>query len=718
MNRCFPAFSLVPLSLAVLLAYAPALRAETSTTAMPADSATTAVLDTVTVTASGDAEQPTEATGAYTAGKSRSATGLSLSQRETPQSVSVATRAKMDDFGLSTASDVLRNVTGVTVEQVETDRAYYTARGFGITNFQIDGVTLPYNSVLAYGDMDTAIYDRVDVVRGASGLLSPSGNPSATINFISKRPTREFQFSGAATVGSWNDKRLDLDVSGPLTKDGNVRGRAVMAQEKSDSYLDRYAHQKTTLYGIVEADVADATTVALSYTRQHSHSNSPLWGALPLNYSDGSQTNYDVSTNTAADWAYMDTVEQRIRAEAEHRFNDRWKASLVYTYRQLRNNSELFYLYGTPSATTGLGLYSYPARNQSTLRQDTLNFALDGKFDFAGRTHEIAVGSMITRSRVQQAVAYGEGIGTELSESLDDWNGSYTKPAFDSSYANSMYVDRQLSVYAALHYHLSDKLKAITGISVTRAVSSGVDYGVAHDSSDTGSNPYLGLVYDFNRNWTAYGSVTRIFNPQSEMTDKSGATLSPATGWNQEAGVKSSWLENKLQANAAVFRTRQDNLAEAGGTDSGRTYYNATNVHARGFEAELSGELSKGWQATLGYTTLSIEDASGQAARTYIPRQMIRLSTSYRLPFYQAVTIGSSIQHQSRTWISTGTSSSASQSAYSIYNLMASYDLNRNIKLTARVNNVSNVKYYNSLYNSQAYYGAPRNFSLSVGWKF
>jgi outer membrane receptor for ferric coprogen and ferric-rhodotorulic acid len=706
-------------TLAILLAYSPLAQADSSSAQSASGSDAALQLDTVTVTAQGDgATPPTEATGAYTVSKSSSATGLALSPRDTPQSESVTTRAKMDDFGLTTASDVLQTVTGVTVEQVETDRAYYTARGFNITNFQIDGVTLPYSSVNAFGDMDTAIYDRVDVVRGAAGLLSPTGNPSATVNFITKKPTRDFQFSSDLTIGTWNDKRLDLDVSGPLTKDGNVRGRAVLVKEKSDSYLDRYAHDKTVLYGVLDADIDDATTASLAYTRQNTHSNSPLWGALPLNASDGTQTDYDVSTNTAADWTYWDTVEQRVHAGIDRQLGNTWHATLGYTYRQLRSNSALFYLYGTPGASTGLGLYSYPAANQSTTRQDTLNFALNGSFNLAGRSHEVAVGALMSRTRVSAFTAYGEGIGTELSVPLGDWDGSYPQPAFDSSYASSQYVDRQTSLYAALHYHLSDRLKAIVGGSITRSVSSGVDYGAAHTADNTGSSPYLGLVYDINHNVSAYGSFTHIFNPQPEMADQNGAVLAPATGWNEEAGVKSEWLDKRLQASAAVFRTRQDNLAEAAGTVGTRTYYVGTNVHASGFETEVSGKLGQGWQATLGFTSLSIEDANDQPARTYIPRQMIRLSTSYRLPFMPAAKIGASIQHQSRIWISEGSDAIAVQPGYTLYNLMASYDINATITITARLNNLSNEKYLNSLYSTQAYYGAPRNGSVSVSWKF
>ncbi|WP_029219497.1 TonB-dependent receptor plug domain-containing protein [Xanthomonas cassavae] len=162
--------ALRPLSVALLwvLACPPCL-------ALAEDAAERArTLDTVEVQA--------ERTDGYTLRKTDSATRLALTPLETPQSVSTISRQQMDDFALNNANEVLALAAGVNVERVETDRTYYTARGFDILNFQVDGLGLPFTNGLAEGDVDTAIYQRIDVLRGANGLLSSTGNPSATVN--------------------------------------------------------------------------------------------------------------------------------------------------------------------------------------------------------------------------------------------------------------------------------------------------------------------------------------------------------------------------------------------------------------------------------------------------------------------------------------------------------------------------------------------------------
>ena len=69
----------------------------------------------------------------YITEEAQSATKLGLTIKETPQSISVVSRALMDDFSLDDINSVLESTPGVTVEQIETDRTYFKARGFEIT---------------------------------------------------------------------------------------------------------------------------------------------------------------------------------------------------------------------------------------------------------------------------------------------------------------------------------------------------------------------------------------------------------------------------------------------------------------------------------------------------------------------------------------------------------------------------------------------------------
>lgn len=163
--------------------------------------------------ASGEAIQQVQVRGekvgasGYLVAAQRSATPLALSARETPQSVSVVTLQRIEDQNLRSVTDIVNNVTGVSVNQYETNRAGFTARGFDIDNLQIDGIPTTYDQAWSAGEVagSLAAYERVDVVRGATGLMTGAGNPSAAINLVRKHAdSKEVGGWVEGSIGRWN----------------------------------------------------------------------------------------------------------------------------------------------------------------------------------------------------------------------------------------------------------------------------------------------------------------------------------------------------------------------------------------------------------------------------------------------------------------------------------------------------------------------------------
>ncbi len=191
----------------------------------------------------------TEGTGSYTPGTIATATRMVLTPRQTPQSISVVTRQAMDDFGLTGIDNVMRHTPGITVSTYDSERTNYYSRGFAIQNFQYDGIPMTRNAPYSAGQTltDMSIYDRVEVLKGATGLLTGAGGPGGTINLVRKKPTAQFQGHVELGAGSWDKYRSEIDVSGPLTETGNVRGRAVAAYQDEHSFMDHY-QRKTSVF--------------------------------------------------------------------------------------------------------------------------------------------------------------------------------------------------------------------------------------------------------------------------------------------------------------------------------------------------------------------------------------------------------------------------------------------------------------------------------------
>jgi len=670
---------------------------------------------TATVTGDGDS---------YTTKATDSATRLSLSMRETPQSMSVVTRQQMDDFGLNNINAVLDNTTGVNVERVETDRTYYSARGFDVTNFLMDGVGMPFADGNQQGDIDTAVYERVEVLRGANGLLSFTGNPSATINFVRKRPTADFQGDVGVTVGSWDNRRLDVDLSGPLNDSHSVRGRLVAADQDTDSYLDRYNLRKQVISGIIDADLTSSTLLTAGVTYQKNKTHGGMWGALPLYNTDGTATDYDRSTSTSADWSHWNIADTRSFVELSQELGSEWRLKAALNYRRVIEGSNLFYVYGTPDAQTGLGLFSYPSAYNSTEKQYVADLYATGPFNLAGRRHELVIGANWAKDDVHQLSGYGEGIGTPLPP-LNDWTGDYPMPPFDAYYGNGDFHIKRKSLYATARWSLADPLTLITGASLVHVEETGVNYGVPSNYSKTETTPFIGAVYDLSTNYSLYVSYAKLFNPQTQ-TDVNNKVLDPVTGANLEAGIKGEWYEGRLNATFALFRTRQDGLAEYAGHNlaTNQDYYAGIDATAKGFEFDVSGQLTDRWQLSGGYTQLGLHDPDGANVRTYVPRRTFRLSTTYRMPTLEGLRVGATLRWQDRIYRDQqsvaldGSEIYTTQGSYAVLGLMAGYDFNPHWSATFNVDNVTDRKYITSLYWSQGFYSAPRNYMLNVRYRF
>ncbi|WAJ37589.1 TonB-dependent siderophore receptor [Pseudomonas sp. GOM7] len=649
----------------------------------------------------------------YRSKSSSAATKLDLTPRQTPQAVSTLTEAQLRDFQLTSVNEALKAVPGVQVQEVETDRTYYTARGFDITNFQYDGISVPFVYGNVEGDLDTAMYERVEVVRGANGLISGTGNPSATVNFVRKRPTAIPQARVDLTAGSWDKRRIDTDVAGALNDAGTVRGRLVYANENKHSYLDRYSREKNVFHGVLDFDLDADTVFTLGHTLQTSDANSPMWGALPLNYSDGSKTHYSRSTSTSADWAYWDVKENRSFAELAHSFANDWQAKAVLTRVEKKGDGSLFYMAGTPNRETGLGLTSYPSEYKDENKQLIVDLQASGPFSLAGREHQASLGASWSRSELNDISYYDSTTGSALPP-LDDWNGHIDRPLNDRPTRGSDFTDRMKSVYGAARWSLTDDLSLITGTRVVDVSSSGESYGAAKSLKNSGKVvPYAGVVYDLNEQYSLYASYTEIFSPQTK-TDISGSRLAPLEGVNYEVGIKGELFDDQVNVALAVFRTEQDNFANQAGTIGGRAYYNAVEgLTSEGYELEFSGEPVDGLQLSAGYTFVDITNADGSHAVTYSPKHMVKAAATYRVPGLEKLKVGGAMR-----WQSDIRNGIAEQDAYGVVDLMASYDIDRNWSLSANLNNLTNEKYLTSLYWTQAYYGAPRNVSATLTWKY
>lgn len=694
------------------------LAEEAATSVAAADSQTVEALPEVSVkAASVKLAQPSEKTKSYTVEETTSATRLGTSIRETPQSISVITRQQLDDFRVLTINDALSYTTGILAERVETDRNYYSARGFDITNFQVDGIGAPMTYGLTYGDLDLAVYDRLEVLRGANGLLTATGNPSATINFIRKRPTKEFQAKADVSLGSWDNKRLDADVSGAFNADGSVRGRLVVAHQDTDSYLDRYSKERTVAYGVIEADITDNTTLALGHTYHQNDASGNNWGSLPLLYDDGSKRQYKRSDSTAPEWSYWNVDTNITFAELTHHFNNDWKIKGQITRKETDSDARLNYIFGNENRATGLGLFTWPGMYRTVAEDHTADIYASGPFELAGRKHELVFGGTWSKSDVVEKERSGP-IGA-----LTSFENAATAPlpTFADPEKKADFETKTTNIYAAAKLNPTDNLKITLGGSLLSYELEGVSYGVPQDADeDNKFTPYIGAVYDLNDTHSIYASYTGIYKPQIEVGSDL-KPLAPLEGENHEVGIKSEWFNKKLNSSFALFRTEQQNVAQQVGVVGIRAVYDGIKATSKGYEFDVSGEVTDRLSVSAGYTRLmSLKGDKDENVNPHIPRHLAHLTAVYQLPFIENLKVGASLNWQSDIHADIG-NVRYEQDSYATLNLMANYKIDNHWSAALNLYNVTDEKYLTSLKWAnfgQGYYAAPFNGLATLTWRY
>jgi len=654
----------------------------------------------------------------YTAKPSSSTTKLGLTNKETPQAITTITRAQMNDYKMNSVKDALRAAPSVTVEQSESDRTEFTSRGFEINSFEFDGMNMPFTQNIQNGDLDMAEYEQIDVLHGANGLMSGTGNPSATVNFVRKRPTRDFQAQIDTSVGSWDSRRIDVDVSGPLTDTGNVRGRFIYAHDKGNSWMDRYSHEKNVAAGLLAFDLSDADTVTVGFSQHNSDANGSTWGNLPLVDSNNNPIHYSSrSSNVGQPWTYWNIHTQRVFAELKHDFGNGWNATLSGTGVTEYQDTNMLYVAGV----TGDDALVFGADTSGRAHQLIGEAKVSGPFSLLGRDHEITFGATYGRTH-QKAREYDAAeTGYYTTSFASILNGTEAHPQFpytsDINTQNS--IDRQKSLFAGARFSLADDLHWIAGARMLSTDGSGEVYGVDHAQREHGKvTPYTGLVYDLNQDWTLYTSWTQIYNPQFGTVGVDGKVLDPLEGKSLEAGVKGSLMDDRLNLTAAVFKTQQSNVASADFIQVGSQFrYFTGDYKSHGIELEASGEALPGLDLLAGYTYVHIENDDGDKARRYVPAHSFHGMATYRLPGLPQARIGTRVSWQSG--IQNDNISVIRQNAYALVDLMTSYDIDANWSTALNFNNVTDRKYLTSLYSATASnYGAPRNVTASLTWKY
>lgn len=713
----------------------------------------------------GQLDAPSEVTQSYTVPVTRSSTGLSLSPKETPQSVSVVTRQQMDDQAMESIGDVLGSTAGITFTELDNGaRTTYRARGFDISNYKVDGLSMVGRSAFsgAGNSLNMDLYDRVGIVRGANGLLGGIGDPSATIDLVRKRPGPDLGGSVTLRTGSWSKKNLVGDINVPLTSDGRIRSRLVVSGEDSNGFRKHEKLERQGVLANVEMDLTSRTVLGVGMEYEHSITRGASWGAnVPIWFADGERTNFSRRFNPVAKWSKTEREGTTLFASLNHRFDNEWKlqANYAHTTREDLNNFGVLKVNNGavvwPHWTQdGRGAYLNGIHSESESENHAFSVDLSGPFELLGRRHELLVGLNGSRLRepswtfdrsncsIDGIAGFRGGCQYRTELPVDDWRtwsgDEYGNFQTFRTEARNVTRTSLYGGYVAGRFELTDRLAAITGLRRSEYRTYSDRYSAAGvRGARSGANnarawtPYYGLVYDLTPTYSVYASYTDVFNPQTQKNE-AGDTLKPVTGASYETGIKGEWFNGALNASLSAFHSKQKDVALRDGDrltpDGAQAYTTGTGVKVKGFDAELAGAITPSWNVYLGYTYLDVDNKD--TAERVDPRHLLRANTTYRLAgTLSGLTVGGGVSWQGKTAsapmpgrpVGGGKfdDSPISLKGYALFNAMARYEISKNVSTTLNVSNLFDKTYYRQygFYNGLIY-GEPRRVTLSLQAKF
>ncbi|MCT7648230.1 TonB-dependent siderophore receptor [Aliarcobacter butzleri] len=618
---------------------------------------------------------------------------------------------------MTSYQELLSKTPGVTLNKWD-ERVYPTARGFTIDYNLYDG--MPTYSIADYGanDTDLIIFDRVEIVKGANGLMTGAGNPALGLNYIRKHAnSKEFKGTIDLSAGSWDNYTSSADVQTPLNSDGSVRARFVAKHQDKKSYMDNYEKQTDVFYGVVDMDLTDTTYLSLGASYENIQRDGVRWGGLPAFYTDGSRTNFSRSKTVSDDWTYWDNKTTSYFADLKQYIYDDISINASYSNRTMDSKTAIAYYFGTVNKMTNNAdgfLYDYVSDAKE--EENNLNLYASIPFELAKLDHEIITGFGYNKYDFKKNNFAGTGYISASSLNFSNINIDNPQLSANTPTLELPSKTIQKGYYLAGRFSLMEDLKLISGIRVSSWEYQAKN-GNGNREFDDEITPYAGLVYDIDKNHSIYVSYTSIFKP-TDRQDKDNNYLDPAEGKSYETGIKGEYFDGRLNTSLSIFRIEQTGFEDTGIPIASNPLKNAferiDGVVSKGFELGVQGNLTDDFSLDFGLANFEAENPDGSKFNTDSSRTTANLWAKYTISNYR---FGAGLNYKSKFYTGSG-ANKITQDEFITTDLMAGYKINKNLDLQLNINNVFDEKYYEGIGANSMVYGDPRNFTLGMKYTF
>ncbi|MFT4100992.1 MAG: catecholate siderophore receptor Fiu [Burkholderiaceae bacterium] len=696
---------------------------------------------------------------------------------DTPRTVQVLDKELLREQGATTLMEALRNTPGITMQLGENGS---TSMG---DTFQLRGFA-SQSQVLVDGlrdlggiTRDVYNYDSIEIVKGPAGAEVGRAAASGYVNLFTKLPQRASFTDASLSLGSGNRKRLSADTNHAFGENAAFRFNA-MIQDSGVPGRHEVENKGWAIAPSVAFGLNTPTRIYL-YSQHQRHDNVPDGGIPSIGWPGFYNANAALANGGRVDrhnfYGSNHDFEKfdidSFTAKIEHQLSPTTRIHNITRYSRNSIDRMLtgIFTLAAPGAdssswTISRLLQRVDQTNESIVNQTNLSTELDT----GGLKHNLAGGVELiyesqrnrgsgTAAQTIRGVDYaavvntpanlynpnpGDPIGVPYWTGIDVDGKTVTTAAY---LFDTVTINESFKLNGGLrfeHYKTttnSGTLVTATNVGTYPGYAAGGVAPYQLERSDNMTSWNLGAVYKPAANGSIYASYANSQTPPGGANFVLSATannqndpgLAPQKTKSAEIGTKWDLLDRRLNVAGALFRLENEGQVSTDPFTGLPVQFGKTRVD--GVELSSVGQITTNWFITAAVTRMKakqldqISVSGGNITETtgvrWSPDWMASLWSTYRMG---PLTVGGGVRYVSeQKRVITGGTNLATQNmpeipSYWVADLMAAYQVTKNVNLRLNVYNLFDKDYIQTLNNSGARMtlGMPRAFMVTANAQF
>ena len=698
----------------------------------------------------------------YNSDYSFSSSKIALKNMEVPQSISTVTKELLSDRQVFRMGDALKNVTGVSTTSYY---SHYSIRGVTQgwgnrdNNRLINGMTA-FSSYIT--PPLTINLERIEVIKGPASITFASANAGGSINMVTKKPLSVARKEVDLTIGSYGTIRSTLDFTGPLEKSKSLLYRLNLGYENSQSFRDLQGNKSYVIAPTISYVPNEKTRVNLELVLTNTNSKldrgQPIFGVkkgqsadlrtTPINFAIGASNDYNKNINLT------------VMSSLSHQFSDKVGVNMAYM-KHIWDEDLLEHRTANKFAQDKTGkaiptlVEMQISRREQKVYSDNFNAYFNVDFNLGKLKNKVVFGYDLSAFEVSRNGGWNRARGYRLKNGKtankfdvnkiadyitdDKGNPVPNVPHFDLE--NPKYLVANLNDYIFQKQEIAPLHFMTNGIYLMNQMSYGnfiLNLGIRQEWYLDKTNYNLknevvtrqhkllkrvGAIYKASKNVNVYTSYIEGFEVQTNAylgTTAYGGPFAPMSSKMFEGGLKTEWLNGKLNASIAYFNIHQKNVLTDDPNDSNELKKQGANQRSQGVELEVTGRILPNWQINAGYSFIdaNLKENGEKYRKENTPKHSFNFWTRYDVTQGAlqnfGIGIGGNYVGEKIAWIDR----SLTVPSYMVVDAAVYYKLKK-VQLAVNVGNVFNKTYWLGAFDyTRLFPGTPRNVMFNIKYSF